>query len=186
MSVRSLTLHHGEDTYDLRLEGPDREGTVTLGTARRGDPGGDSLRLPELRARVTRRSGEVQLVCDDQVLRCVVAREGRGVWVAHRGRIAYLAPGGGAPRHALGPAATDEVRAPMTGLVVELRTTAGKRVLREEVLAVLEAMKMEYRLLAPRDGEVEEVSVNAGDRVELGTVVVRLARASQDPAAATR
>jgi 3-methylcrotonyl-CoA carboxylase alpha subunit len=62
----------------------------------------------------------------------------------------------------------------MTGLLVDVRTSTGVRVARDDVLAVMEAMKMEYRLVAPRDGIVAEVKGAAGDRVEVGTLVVRL------------
>lgn len=41
-------------------------------------------------------------------------------------------------------------------------------------LAVLEAMKMEHSLLAPRDGVVAEVLAGAGDQVEAGAALVRL------------
>ena len=62
----------------------------------------------------------------------------------------------------------------MTGRVLQLVVTPGARVRRNDVLAVLEAMKMEYRLVAPRDGVVESVGCKEGDRVDLGRVVVVL------------
>ena len=41
-------------------------------------------------------------------------------------------------------------------------------------LIVLEAMKMEHTLTAPRDGKIAEVMVAAGDLVQEGAVLVRL------------
>jgi 3-methylcrotonyl-CoA carboxylase alpha subunit len=70
--------------------------------------------------------------------------------------------------------AEDEVRAPMTGLLVDVSAAPGSRVARDEVVAVMEAMKMEYRLLAPREGTVAEVKAARGDRLEVGALVVRL------------
>jgi biotin carboxyl carrier protein len=67
-----------------------------------------------------------------------------------------------------------ELRAPMTGRIVKVAATAGAAVRAGQILVILEAMKMEYRLVAPRDGTVEEVGCKEGDRVDLGHVVVRL------------
>jgi 3-methylcrotonyl-CoA carboxylase alpha subunit len=66
------------------------------------------------------------------------------------------------------------VLAPMPGRVVRVAVSTGDTVREGDVLAVLEAMKMEHRLLAARDGVVGEVSVRAGDQVEAGLELVRL------------
>jgi 3-methylcrotonyl-CoA carboxylase alpha subunit len=47
-------------------------------------------------------------------------------------------------------------------------------VARGERLVVLEAMKMEHALLAPRDGVIAEVMVAEGAQVTDGTVILRL------------
>ena len=56
-----------------------------------------------------------------------------------------------------------------------MTVAAGRPVRAREALVVLEAMKMEYRLTAPRDGVVESVSCAEGERVDLGRVLVTLA-----------
>lgn len=71
------------------------------------------------------------------------------------------------------PHPSGELRAPMAGLV--LRTpSVGQRVRAGETLLVLDAMKMENTLAAPRDGVVQEVSVSRGDTVLRGALLVRL------------
>lgn len=70
----------------------------------------------------------------------------------------------------------DEVRAPIPGVVSELRVTAGKSVKRGEVLLMLEAMKMQNEIPAPFDGVVQEVAVSQGASVQTGDVLVRLQR----------
>ncbi|NNL18596.1 MAG: biotin/lipoyl-binding protein [Boseongicola sp.] len=66
------------------------------------------------------------------------------------------------------------VLAPMPGRIVRVAVSAGDAVSEGDVLAVLEAMKMEHRLLAVRDGVVGEVRVRSGDQVEAGFELVRL------------
>ena len=58
------------------------------------------------------------------------------------------------------------IRAPMPGLIVDLPVTAGQVVVEGQVLVVLESMKMDNELCAPRDGTVGRLHVTAGDSVE--------------------
>jgi acetyl/propionyl-CoA carboxylase alpha subunit len=67
-----------------------------------------------------------------------------------------------------------EIRAPMTGKVVRVAVGPGTAVRRNDVLVVLEAMKMEYRLSAPRDGTVESVRCQEGELVDLDHLLVTL------------
>jgi 3-methylcrotonyl-CoA carboxylase alpha subunit len=66
------------------------------------------------------------------------------------------------------------VTAPMPGLVRAVFAEVGQVVLSGDRLALLEAMKMEHALLAPRDGIVAEVMTCAGAQVEAGTALVLL------------
>jgi len=78
-------------------------------------------------------------------------------------------------REGLGPGDADLIEAPMPGLVKALDAAPGQAVTRGDRLAVLEAMKMEHALLAPRDGVVAEVLTQAGAQVEAGAALIRLA-----------
>jgi len=69
----------------------------------------------------------------------------------------------------------DAVLAPMPGRLIQLNVKAGDAVTRGQTVAVLEAMKMELALPAPRDGVVAEVGAEAGAQVTEGTALVRLA-----------
>ena len=62
----------------------------------------------------------------------------------------------------------------MPGRVVLVRAKAGDTVAAGQELLVLEAMKMELALKAPRDGVVAEVRAAAGDFVEADAVLVVL------------
>ncbi len=67
-----------------------------------------------------------------------------------------------------------EIRAPMTGKVVKIVAAPGAAVKANDVILVMEAMKMEYRLAAPRDGVVEAILCREGDTVDLGRTVAVL------------
>jgi propionyl-CoA carboxylase alpha chain len=67
------------------------------------------------------------------------------------------------------------VLSPMPGLVVSIDVAAGQAVRTGEVVAVLEAMKMQNILRAERDGTVKAVTVKAGDSVAADEVLVEFA-----------
>ena len=62
----------------------------------------------------------------------------------------------------------------MPGRVVLVKTRAGDSVTAGQELLVIEAMKMELALKAPRDGTVAEVRAVVGDFVEADAVLVTL------------
>ena len=66
------------------------------------------------------------------------------------------------------------VAAPMPGLVVTIAVKPGQAIKAGDVIATLEAMKMEMALHAPRDGVVKEVLVNAGQSVDAKDLMVVL------------
>lgn len=108
-------------------------------------------------------------------LRLSIVRTARGIWVGWPGGARFFAPE--PPAGARGAAAESEVRAPMTGRVVQVAVAKGQRVAAGDLLLILQAMKMEYRLTAPRDGVVERVACRDGEMVDLGAALVTLSPA---------
>jgi len=71
-------------------------------------------------------------------------------------------------------ASTDVARAPMPGKVVEVAVAVGATVEKGQALLVLEAMKLNNAVKAPRDGVVAAIEVVVGDQVGVGDPLVRL------------
>ena len=72
-------------------------------------------------------------------------------------------------------AAGDRVISPMPGRIVSVHVEPGMAVARGELLVVLEAMKVQMRLAAPRDATVEAVHVARDQLVEEGTELIGFA-----------
>jgi len=66
------------------------------------------------------------------------------------------------------------VKAPMPGLVVAVRVAEEQEVSAGDVLVILESMKMENEVRAPRDGQVSRVQVSPLETVEKGQTLVAL------------
>ncbi len=67
------------------------------------------------------------------------------------------------------------LRAPMPGLIREIRVKLGQRVTPQTPVIVIEAMKMENLLYAPSEGIVESIPVHPGSTVEKGALLMQLA-----------
>jgi 3-methylcrotonyl-CoA carboxylase alpha subunit len=65
--------------------------------------------------------------------------------------------------------------APMPGKVVSFAVKAGDKVTAGQTLAVMEAMKMEHTIAAPKDGIVAEILYASGDQVPEGAELLKLA-----------
>ena len=75
------------------------------------------------------------------------------------------------------PAGTNgaiKVSAPMPGKIVNVKVSVGQTVKKGEVVAILEAMKMENEIVAPDNGTVASVNATVGGSVEAGDVIVTL------------
>lgn len=101
-----------------------------------------------------------------------ILRTADGVWVGWPGRAKFFGPERTAA--AGGRASHDEVRAPMTGKVVKIAVAVGSPVKAGDVVAIMEAMKMEYRLAAPHAGTVDGVFCKVGELVDLGKTLASI------------
>lgn len=66
-----------------------------------------------------------------------------------------------------------ELRAPMPGLIVEIRAQTGQQVRKGDALLVLKAMKMENVLKSPQDGKISSICVEEGDKIEKDALLLQ-------------
>lgn len=67
-----------------------------------------------------------------------------------------------------------QVKAPLPGVILSVNTTVGATVTAADTVLVLEAMKMENAIHAGRDGKVTSITVNKGDSVLEGAVLLTI------------
>ena len=117
--------------------------------------------------------GTVQVTLGGQRVLVYLARHEDGVWAHADGCPMRLEL---RPLAAPGPAAepSHSLEAPMPATVIDVPVEPGQAVTQGDALILLEAMKMELTLRAPRDGTVAEVTCAAGDLVQPGRPLVTL------------
>lgn len=70
-------------------------------------------------------------------------------------------------------AKVNELKAPMPGLIVDIRVEPGQTVQKGDPLLVLEAMKMENILKAPGDATIGSIKIGLRDNVTKGQVLIQ-------------
>jgi pyruvate carboxylase subunit B len=61
---------------------------------------------------------------------------------------------------------SDVLEAPMPGKITKVKVKVGDNVKEGDVMAVMEAMKMEIELVAPASGVVKELNMNEGEAIK--------------------
>ena len=111
---------------------------------------------------------------DGVALQTVAAADGEAVWVGADGFLfeIQVRPAGEPAASASGD--QDLLSPPMAATVVRLAVQPGARVQRGDTLVVVEAMKMELPIRAPRDGVVLSIQCREGQLVQPGVALVEL------------
>lgn len=85
-----------------------------------------------------------------------------------------VAPAAPAAPATSGGVGTVKVEAPMQGKIVAVKVSEGQSVQDGDVIAILEAMKMENEIVASSAGTVASINVAAGQSVEAGDLIASL------------
>ncbi len=62
----------------------------------------------------------------------------------------------------------------MVGKILKIEKQVGDAVEEDDVVIVMEAMKMEIPVVAPSSGKVKEIKVSAGQAVEVGDILAEI------------
>lgn len=84
------------------------------------------------------------------------------------------APAAGVPTPSPGVSSDRVVKAPIVGTILQIKVAPGDTVSINQVLLVMEAMKMETNVASPLAGKVKAVRVSPGEAVKAGQVLVEL------------
>ncbi|MBT33089.1 MAG: acetyl-CoA carboxylase biotin carboxyl carrier protein subunit [Thalassobius sp.] len=79
-----------------------------------------------------------------------------------------------APKPLKTDASISKIDAPLPGIILELLVKEGDEVKKEDTLLIMEAMKMENKVLAERGGIVKSIKIKAGENVLQGQLLIEI------------
>ena len=126
------------------------------------EAGGNCVSL----AIIDRRDGFVRFELDGLVRRAAYLLDADGIEIDLDGRVYHFEDTTYQATSRSSAGGDGVLRAPMTGTISAVRVAPDQIVARGDVLAVLEAMKMEQQIIAPIAGSVRTVAVAAGHQVK--------------------
>ena len=118
--------------------------------------------------------GKLDLLIDGKRVSAYISSDGAKRWVTVNGQTFVLTKSSGTKRGGGKHDHTGELSAPMPGQVRAVNISEGEAVTKGQTLLVVEAMKMEIRIQAPRDGIVSSISVKVGQTVEREQILVEI------------
>ena len=112
-------------------------------------------------------NGQLKALINGQAKSFEFAWTQEGLWLQHREDQLWVQDQRLQPATSTQSKHGNEVWAPMHGRIVKLHVADGDEVKAGQLLLVMEAMKMEHHLNAPKDGVIKHVAVQAGTQVAL-------------------
>ena len=120
-------------------------------------------------------NGKLELLIEGKRVIAYVSSDNVKRWVTVNGQTFVLTKSSGTRKGGHGyHHAAGELTAPMPGQVRAVNVSEGEPVTKGQTLLVLEAMKMEIRVQAPRDGLVKKLFVKQGQTVEREQVLIEV------------
>lgn len=110
----------------------------------------------------------------DRQVRVAVAADAAHTWAFFEGHVWKIERAGSGGRRAGRGRGDNGVMAPMPATVVAINTAPGRPVNEGDTVIVLEAMKMELPIKAPRSGVVKAMNCAMGELVQPGVILLEL------------
>jgi biotin carboxyl carrier protein len=110
----------------------------------------------------------------EKTWRVAAVSDASGTWLFFDGQVAYVGREAAGTRGRAKGRSDAGVMAPMPATVIAINTAAGRSVTEGATVIVLEAMKMELPIKAPRSGVVKAVHCAKGDLVQPGVSLLEI------------
>jgi len=115
--------------------------------------------------------GQLKIKVGDRYIKCVVADGREGKFIFIDGDVFKVKPVPLTGRKKISKN-EDGLTSPISGKVVRVNVKKGDVVKKDDVLMVIEAMKMEYLIKAPYNGKVKKVNFKEKDQIDIGEKTV--------------
>lgn len=162
-----LTLTHGDKKHVLTLDVRDKEFHFKIENR--------DYRV----SRVEHRGDRLSFIVNDRVreVYCVRTKDALHVNIDGTSYVFLRKHRAASGHRQAGATKGDSVMSPMPGMIVKILVGPGDEVTAGTILAIVEAMKMQNELRAPRMGVVKKINFKEGDQVDALQPIVELEKA---------
>ena len=112
-----------------------------------------------------------RLETDQGIKKIYYYKTSKGTWITEQGRTFFVKS---KKLSTSQEASEGDVVAPMSGAIIAVEVSEGDSVKEGQDLIVMTAMKMEYRLKAPKDGIIKSVKCQLNDLVDIDSILVSM------------
>ena len=120
---------------------------------------------------LSRAGNDIRFTCGGVDKRASSASDGDELWLDFDGACRRFVDLTYAPPRLKDEDSDGAVRSPVSGVIVGVEAKVGEKVRRGQVLATVEAMKMQYSILAPIDGVVQTANAAAGAQAQARSIL---------------
>ena len=120
------------------------------------------------------KKGHLKIKLGDKIIKSVITKGEKEKYVFVDGNVFKVKPVELTGRKKTKKKEEGDLTSPISGKVVTVKVKKGDSVKKDDVLMVIEAMKMEYLIRAPFDGKVEKVNFKEKDQIEIGQNTVEI------------
>ncbi|HEC89389.1 MAG TPA: biotin/lipoyl-binding protein [Thermoplasmatales archaeon] len=120
--------------------------------------------------------GYLKIKIGDKLIKAVVTEGEKEKYVFIDGEIFRVKPIPLTGRRMSTKREEGDLRSPISGRVTKVSIEEGNKVKKDDILVVIEAMKMEYLIRAPYNGVVKKIYVKEKDQIEIGEQTVEIAK----------
>ena len=121
------------------------------------------------------KSGHLKLKIGDRILKSVITEGNSEKFVFVDGNVFKVKPVElTAKRKSKKKKEEGDLSSPISGKVVNVKVKKGDKVKKDQVLMVIEAMKMEYLIRAPKKGKVKKINFKENDQIEIGQTTAEI------------
>ena len=119
------------------------------------------------------KQGQLKIGLGDRVIKCVISEGQDKKFVFLNGNV-YNVKRVDLTSRKKTQKKDEDLNSPISGTVVNIKSKPGELVKKDEVIMIIEAMKMEYLIRAPYSGVIIKIHFKEKDQIEIGQLTVEI------------
>jgi 3-methylcrotonyl-CoA carboxylase alpha subunit len=159
-----INYEHDNHVYNVTIEKKDNHYFVTY------DNTEYKVQAEEIKP------GQLKIKIGDRIIKSIITEGEKEKYVFVEGKVFKVKPVELTGMKKRTKKDEGDLSSPISGKVVSINVKKGDNVQKDDVLMVIEAMKMEYLIRAPYDCKIKKVNFKEKDQIEIGQTTVEISK----------